>query len=59
MSVSKDILKALADCNGVALPDERAELLATQLDSVRQGLQLADELDLSEVEPAFIFIPVR
>lgn len=47
----------MADASGIELTSEELEQLLDQIQISRDELDLVDDLNLSEVEPAIVFIP--
>jgi hypothetical protein len=51
-----DLVRALAEASGLAIPEERLELVLRQYESFRRSLDAIDSLPRPvEVEPAFTF----
>ncbi len=53
----KDAVRRLAALAGLSIPEERIQILAASLPSVRQVMEALAALDLTDTEPALIFRP--
>ena len=53
---TKDFIRALAEANGLTIPDERLDLVLRQYESLLRSLTELNKLQLPlEAEPAFVF----
>jgi hypothetical protein len=53
---TRDFIRALAEANGLTIPDERLELVLRQYESLLRSLTELNKLQLPlEAEPAFVF----
>ena len=55
---TKELIRALAEANGLAIPEERLELVLRQYESFLRSLDQINTLPLPlEAEPAIVFRP--
>jgi Asp-tRNA(Asn)/Glu-tRNA(Gln) amidotransferase C subunit len=58
--MSKEMFLRIAEVSGLDVKDEaHMEELYTYLQGVLPGLRKVDELDLTNVEPAMVYIPPK
>ena len=58
-SLSKETFLRIAEASGLDVNDPHIEELYSYLQGLLPGLKAAQELDLTDVEPAMIFSPPR
>ena len=60
LPMSKEMFLRIAEVSGLDVKDEaHMEELYTYLQGVLPGLRKVDELDLTNVEPAMVYIPPK
>jgi hypothetical protein len=53
---TKELVRALAEANGLTIPEERVELVLRQYENLLRNLEAINSLPLPvEAEPAFVF----
>ncbi len=57
--ISKDTFLRIAEASGLNVNDPHMEELFAYLQGVLPGLKAIQELDLTDVEPAMVFIPPK
>lgn len=55
--LTPELTKRIAEVIGLDVDEARAAELAPQIQAIRDGIDAMDEIDLTDVEPAVLFLP--